>query len=135
MFNDPNVYSPITNVSHSILGENAKHASRARAVQAGLGIGAGATTFLPPLAAALAAGAAGVEVGIEDQTRLANQLAAKFNPGIWGARQKRYSDPAAGGGVGLNYQPFGSSEGALGNLYRGSGGGSEEEDYLFGSYT
>lgn len=133
MFNDPNMYSPITNVSGAIGAENAMHAARAKHGKNALLGGAAATWWLPGLAAALAAGAGGVQAGIDDQTRLATQLAAKFNPGLWSAKKRAYAD--AGSGAGLDYQPFGSTEGALGNLYRGSGGGSEEEDYLFGSYT
>ena len=137
LLNDPNVYAPIANISSSIMNENEKHASRARIGQMALTAAAAGTSWAPPVAAGFAAGAGGVQLGIDDQTRLATSLAAKFNPGLWSARRNTSTAPGSGG-AGLNYQPFGSNEGALGGLYGGSNGRSreeEEENYLFGGFA
>lgn len=144
LMSDPNLYAPIANISQGIMGEHGKHAGRAAIGSGGMKVGSailgllsaipGAAAFTAPIAAALAGGAGAADLATAELGRKATKQAAKFNPGLWQASRKSYSDPGAG--MGLNYSPFGSREGALGNIYgRPRNRRSEEEDYLFGSYT
>jgi hypothetical protein len=141
LMSNPNLYAPIANISSGITGEHEKHAGRAKGASAGMKAASAIFSALSAVNPAFAAAAAGFGVGAgatdlatAELGRKATKQAAKFNPGLWQASRKAYSDPGAG--MGLNYSPFGSREGALGNIYgRPRKRRSEEEDYLFGGYT
>jgi hypothetical protein len=139
LLNNPNLYSDISNFEQAITGEDAKHQGRAANVTAGLDTAAEIMASIPgfniaaaPVIGALKGGSAGAKLVAGEAGRLSAQRAAKFNPGLWQARRRKVSDPGAG--MGLNYQPFGSNEGALGSFYGRPRRKDEEEDYLFGSY-
>ena len=129
--------APITNIAPAIMGEHAKHAGRAgiaskamTGAATGFGLAAAANPLLAIPAAVLAAAAGATELGTAEEGRKAALRAAKFSPQSYTASRRTTAAPA--GGLGLDYNPYGSNEGMLGNVYGGRRRKQDEGNYLFG---
>ena len=134
LLSDPNVYAPITNIGREIINAEEGRQQAARIASAILKGGSAIASFIPggqAIGAGLAAASGGVDLGAAEEMRKAQARAADFSPQSFMASRRRLTNP--GGSTGLDYQPFGSNQMALGSMF-GEPRRRQDEDqnYLFG---